>query len=78
MCLPLYKRPRPEDFGKYLVIDTETRTFEMDGDDYQASIRAYTKNPTGRGRYGVRVGHPSVEMFRGGVPAVLSVAERVE
>lgn len=44
------------DYGKYLVIDTETGDFEIDADSYQASHRAYLKRPGARTRFGVRVG----------------------
>ena len=48
------------DIGKYLVIDTQTDEWELDESDYQASLRAYNKNPGTRTRYGVRVGHRAV------------------
>ena len=44
------------DYGKYVVIDTETGEFEIDADSYQASRRAYDKRPGARTRYGARIG----------------------
>ena len=50
----------PADIGKYLVIDTRTGEWEMDTNEYQASLRAYNKNPGARSRYGVKIGHQAV------------------
>lgn len=52
-----------DDKGKFLVIDTETGEYEIDIDNYQASFRAYQKNPGARNRYCVRVGHDAVGKF---------------
>ena len=46
----------PEHIGKYLVIDVETGEWDMDADDYAASLRMFDKKPEGR-RFAVRIGH---------------------
>jgi len=48
------------DFGKYLVIDTETGDYELDSSDYAASHRAFLKRPGVRTRYGARIGYRAV------------------
>ncbi len=50
----------PGDVGKYLVIDTQTGEWELDDNDYQASLKAYRKNPGARTWYGVRIGYRAV------------------
>lgn len=45
------------DIGKYLIIDTDTRMFVLDADDYRAAVKAVEQNPGGRNRYCVRVGY---------------------
>ena len=45
------------DFGKYLIIDTDTENYVLDSDDYQAAVRAVQQNPGGRNRFCVRIGH---------------------
>ncbi len=45
------------DIGKYLIIDTDTRYFVLDSDDYRAAVQAVGQNPGGRNRYCVRVGY---------------------
>lgn len=57
-------RIQPEDKGKYLVIDLETGEFELDDDDLAASMRAFQKNPSGKQRYCVRIGHRVTGHFR--------------
>lgn len=44
--------------GKFLVIDIETGEYEIDEDDFTASMLAYNKRPDGV-RYGMRVGYPT-------------------
>ncbi len=46
----------PDNNGKFLVIDIETGEYEIDEDDYTASMRAYNKRPDGI-HYGMRVGY---------------------
>ena len=42
--------------GKYLVIDIETGDYEMDKDQFVASMRAVEKNPDGA-RFAMRIGY---------------------
>jgi hypothetical protein len=46
----------PENTGKFLVIDIETRDYEMDENGEVASLRARDKKPDGV-RYAMRIGH---------------------
>jgi hypothetical protein len=54
----------PQYCGQVVVIDVETGEYEVDTDSLGASKRALAKH-TGALLYGVRVGSPVVEMFRG-------------
>jgi hypothetical protein len=54
---------KPEDIGKYLVIDLETGEYELDSDDFAASMRAYQKKPVAD-RYCIRLGHRTTGTFR--------------
>jgi hypothetical protein len=54
----------PIDQGKYLVIDVETGEYEIDADEVAVSMRAYRKNPEGRERYCVRLGHETTGSFQ--------------
>lgn len=45
------------DIGKYLVIDTDTRHFVLDSDDYSAAVQPVEQNPGRRNRFCVRVGY---------------------
>ncbi|MBC8101284.1 MAG: hypothetical protein H7Z41_01675 [Cytophagales bacterium] len=54
---------KPDDVGKYLVIDLETGEYEMDSDDVAASMRAYEKKPVAE-RYCIRIGHRTTGAFR--------------
>ena len=48
----------PGDIGKFLVLDIETGSYELDADDLTAVQRARAKRPDGA-FYVLRVGHPA-------------------
>ena len=47
---------RPEDIGKFMIIDIETGDYEMDDDEMAASRRAHARHPEGA-FFGMRVGY---------------------
>jgi hypothetical protein len=48
------------DYGKYIVIDTETGEYEIDANHYAAAQRAILKRPDARTRIGARIGFRAV------------------
>ena len=50
---------RPEDEGKFLVIDIDTGDYEIDSDRLAASNRAAQKHP-GAPLFAMRIGHPAI------------------
>jgi hypothetical protein len=56
---------RPEDDGKFVAIDVESGTFEMDADEYAAVARVHRRVP-GAQVWLVRAGYPATHRLRGG------------
>jgi hypothetical protein len=55
---------RPEDEGKFVAIDVESGTFEVDEDDHAAVSRLHLRVP-GAQVWLVRAGHPAAHRVRG-------------
>ena len=56
---------RPEDDGKYVAIDVESGSFEVDEDEYAAVARLHHRGP-GAQVWLVRAGYPATHRLRGG------------
>ena len=56
---------RSEDDGKYVAIDVESGTFEVDEDEYAAVARLHGRVP-GAQVWLVRAGYPATHRLRGG------------
>src|SRR3954451_4716216 len=56
--------PRPEDDGKFVAIDVESGTFEVDEDEYTAVVRLHRRVP-GAQVWLVRAGYPATHRLRG-------------
>ena len=56
---------RPEDDGKFVAIDVESGTFEVDEDEYAAVARLHGRVP-GAQVWLVRAGYPATHRLRGG------------
>ena len=55
---------RPEDDGKFVAVDIQSGSYEIDADDYQATGRLMTRLPGAR-IWLFRAGHPTTyRMFR--------------
>lgn len=55
---------RPEDDGKFVAIDVESGTFEVDEDDHAAVSRLHRRVP-GAQVWLVRAGYPAAHRLRG-------------
>ncbi|MEO2091580.1 MAG: hypothetical protein ABGY75_19160 [Gemmataceae bacterium] len=55
---------RPEDDGKFVAIDVESGTFEVDEDDHAAVSRLHRRVP-GAQVWLVRAGYPTAHRLRG-------------
>src|SRR4051812_16600036 len=49
---------RPEDTGRFLIINVDTGDYEVDDDDRAAADRAHARDPDGA-FFGMRIGHRS-------------------
>ena len=56
---------RPEDDGKFVAIDVESGTFEVDEDEHAAVARLHSRVP-GAQVWLVRAGYPTTHRLRGG------------
>ena len=56
---------RPEDDGKFVAIDVESGTFEVDEDDHAAVSRLHRRVP-GAQVWLVRAGYPTAHRLRSG------------
>jgi hypothetical protein len=56
---------RPEDDGKFVAIDVESGTFEVDEDEHAAVARMHDRVP-GAQVWLVRAGYPATHRLRGG------------
>lgn len=55
---------RPEDDGKFVAIDVESGTYEVDEDDHAAVTRLHNRIP-GAQVWLVRAGYPTAHRLRG-------------
>jgi hypothetical protein len=55
---------RPEDDGKFVAIDVESGTYEVDEDEHAAVSRLHRRVP-GAQAWLVRAGHPAAHQLRG-------------
>ncbi|MBY0230001.1 MAG: hypothetical protein K2W96_12025 [Gemmataceae bacterium] len=55
----------PEDMNKYVAVDMDTGEYEVDEDDYQASMRLLARLPQARA-YLFRAGWPATYCMGGG------------
>lgn len=56
---------RPEDDGKFVAIDVESGTYEVDEDEHSAVSRLHRRVP-GAQVWLVRAGYPATHLLRGG------------
>ncbi len=57
-------RLRPEDHGKFVMLDIVSEDFEIDDDDFTASQRLRTRQPSGR-FWLMQAGYPTAYRFAG-------------
>ena len=55
---------RPEDNGRYVMVDIVSEDFEIDDDDYTASKRLRSRQPSGR-FWLMMAGYPTAYRFAG-------------
>ena len=60
----LKEKLEPTHTGKFLVIDVDTGSYEIDADEVAALQRAMARNPHGA-RYLKRIGHPVAHRLGG-------------
>ena len=60
----LRQQVEPENVGRFLVVDVETKDYEIDDEDVKASLRLLERHP-GAALFGLRIGYPAAYRLGG-------------